>query len=75
MGSITRFMRPLIVSLFWARLATRIARPAKLALPVRLTTTSASHDPVMRTSNASRAKIRITPSSTGITATRAIACA
>ena len=58
-GSITRFISPLIVSLFWARLATRIAMPAKQALPVTLTRTSASHDPAMRTSNASRAKIRM----------------
>ena len=68
-------MRPLTVSLFCARLATRIAMPAKLALPVTLTSASASHDPVMRTSNASRAKTRITTSSIGIITSRDSACA
>ena len=75
MGIMTRFMRPPTVSVFWARLATRMARPAKASAPANDTTPSATQLPVTRTSKARRANRRMLPTSNGTEPERAMACA
>ena len=56
--------------MFCARLATRIAMAAKLALPARLTRTSAAYEPATCTPKTKRAKIRMSAISNGITIRR-----
>jgi hypothetical protein len=55
-GSITRFIRPEAVSIFFARLPTRRPRPAKTNAPSVETSATETSEPCRRTSNTSQPK-------------------
>ena len=69
-GIITRFMRPLTVSILWARQATAMPRPAKQSAPRRATAITDATEPRTGTPSASQAKPRRAETSTTVERTR-----